>query len=207
MKSMATATHSLMSKACSSIYWLLLTLWIAALISAGVAAGGVFFTLQRIGLTVDAYRSAFGDDTAEHGRLVGGMVMEPIFFATDLVQIVAGLFTLLMLALQLTVFNMRWSQPANLLRTVCIAVAAALVVLHATGFAPRMNRELRGYWNAAQVNDQTAMTAHRQRFDNDHELANRLFTLRFGLLVLAVAGTAAAFTPHAAPRSSLNHSN
>lgn len=176
------------------MYWLALTIWIAAIASAGVAASGVFTVLPRLGLTIEQYEPALGGDTAEHGRLAGGMVMEPIFAGADVAQVAAGIVLAITLILQLTIFNMRWRSPANLIRTICIAMAVALVVIHVAAIAPRMNRELRAYWQAVSSNDQDSMRAHREAFDADHRGANRLYQWRLLALLVAVVSSGAAFT-------------
>jgi hypothetical protein len=189
---------SALLKWCNAAYWLALTIWVAALLSAGVAAGGVFATLPRLGLLIERFRPALGDNPVEHGRLAGGMVMEPIFTMTDIAQIGAACIVVFTLMVQFVVFHLPWKSFANLLRAVCIAVAVALVVHHTFAMGPRMNRELRSFWQAAEQNDQVRMTAHRQAFDADHVLANRLFMFRLGILLLAVLASGAAFTQ---PRS------
>ena len=182
---------------CNAIYWLSLTIWVAAILGAGIAAAGVFSTLPTLGLRIERFEPALDGDLAQHGRVAGGMVMEPIFTFTDFAQAGAAALVVLMLVLQVAVFRMRLLSPANLLRTLCIIAAVALVGYHMTSIAPRMNRELRSYWHALENADRTAMQAHRTAFDQDHVLADRLFKLRLALVIVAIAASAAAFTPSA----------
>src|SRR5690606_27508887 len=119
-----------------TIHWLALTLWTAALAAAGVAAVGAFSMLPRIGLQMPAFRTyleAQGDNvSAGSGRIAAGMMMEPIFSATDFAQIALAAITLITLGIQVTVFQHRWplNRPSNALRSLCVIVATALVSFH-----------------------------------------------------------------------------
>ncbi len=182
-------------KFCNAVYWMGLTTWIAALVSGGVAAAGVFSTLPKLGVRIPRYEPALGSDAAEHGRLAGGMVMEPIFTAMDLVQAAAVVFVVVPLLLQLTVFKMRLRSPGHLIRTICITAAVGVMAFHMTLMAPRMNLELRARWAAIENNDQAAMEMHRAAFEADHHVADSLYSARLILLLVAVAASGAALSP------------
>jgi hypothetical protein len=190
-------------KICNGVYWLALTIWIAALVSGGVAAAGVFSTLPKLGILIPKYQSALGNDTAEHGRVAGGMVMEPIFTAMDWVQATAAFFVVLTLVSQLTVFKMRLKSPGHLIRTICIGSAVLVMIVHMTALAPRMNRELRARWNAIEVSDRAAMETHRAAFESDHHLADSLYAARLILLLVGVAASGAALGSTKPDRSAL----
>jgi hypothetical protein len=188
-------------KICNAVYWLALTIWVAALVSGGVAAAGVFSTLPKLGILLPKYQPALGTDTAEHGRLAGGMVMEPVFTAMDWVQVAAVVFVTVALALQFTVFRMRITSSGHLIRAICIGGAALVMIVQMATIAPRMNRELRGVWNA--VDDRAAMESHRTAFESDHHVANSLYTTRLILLLAGVAVSGAVLGTSRTGRSAL----
>ena len=179
-------------KIINAAYWLGLTIWVAALASGGVAAIGVFTTLPAMGLRISEFEPHLGDDTREHGRLAGGKVMEPIFTATDYVQCATATITCIALALILMMNRRAAKRPANLVRTTCIGIAAALLVYHMIDLAPGMNRELRAYWSAARQVDHDAAKEHKASFDANHPTADALYKARLMLLLIAVAASGAA---------------
>jgi hypothetical protein len=183
-----------MLKACQGIYWLALALWVSALVAGGVAAAGVFSVLPKLGLTLQRFE---GYDHAEHGRLAGGMVMEPIFTTIDIAQAVVIVLVIMMLLLQLTLFRQPLRRPANVVRTICIAAAAALFVVRVATVTPSMNRELRAYWAAAEASRAADAAEHREAFDALHPVTSRMFNATLLLLLVAVAASAAASVPPA----------
>ena len=97
----------------SVVYWLGLTLWVAAIVSAAVAAGFVFGKLPSMGVTLDRFEHY---DQAQHGRLAAGMVMEPVFAFVDLAQAAAGLVVVMAMAIQFTVLRSPLKRFANWMR-------------------------------------------------------------------------------------------
>jgi hypothetical protein len=183
--------HGLL-KWCNAVHWLSLTLWVAALAAAGIAAMNVFGTLPKLNLTLNEYQSL---PPESHGRLAAGMVMEGVFFVVDLAQFVAAPLALITLLFQLSVFRMPLRRPANLIRTLCIVVATGLFAFHATVLAPRMNRELRAYWRSAQDGEIDQAQLHLAKFNEKHPVANTLLQTNLILLLIAIASTSAAVMP------------
>lgn len=183
-----------MLKLCQGVYWLALTLWVSALVAAGVAAAGVFSVLPKLGLSLQRFN---GYDHAEHGRLAGGLVLEPVFTAIDIAQAIVVVLVVAMLLLQLTLFRQPLRRPAHVVRTVCIMAAAALFVVRIMTVTPPMNRELRAYWAAAEAASASDAAEHRKAFDALHPVASRMFNATLLLLVVAVAASAAASVPAA----------
>ncbi|HMN95526.1 MAG TPA: hypothetical protein PKC43_04810 [Phycisphaerales bacterium] len=177
-----------------AIHLLSLALWLCAIAGAGIAAMGVFSTLPEVGLEVPAYRSYFEraggvpdeELPREHGRLAGGMVMAPIFAATDRAQIILAAAAIVTLVLQLALFPAAWPlrRRSNILRTATLAAAALLLAFHAGMIAPRMDESLRGWWEGARSGDVERAAIARTAFDHDHLRADALFRAR-GVLVLA----------------------
>jgi len=182
-------------KLCNAIYWLALTLWVAALITAGIAAMNVFGTLDSLPIELKQYSAL---TPQEQGRLAAGKIMEGVFFTVDLLQLAAAPLAVFTLLLQLFFFKRPGRLIANGTRTACIVLAAAALAYHATALAPAMNRELRSYWKAAEAGDLDLARTHRAAFDARHPLARQLSQITLVLLLIGVASSAAALSPELA---------
>jgi hypothetical protein len=177
---------------CNTIYWLALTVWIAILVAAGVAAASTFAILPDLGVSLAPF-AAYPE--AEHGRIAAGHVMEPVFAFVDVVQFGAAPVVLLMVLLQHLVFRVPSRRVLAGLRVVAIAGAAALLAYRALALAPEMNRDLRIYWEAAEAGDVVRAEEHRARFDAAHPTASRLISSTLGLLVIALLASPATLAP------------
>lgn len=179
---------------CNIVYWLALTVWVAVLVAAGVAAMSSFTTLPDpdLGVTLDRF-AAF--DAAEHGRIAAGLVMEPVFTFVDITQVAAAGVVVLMAALQMTLFRGRWKSLMNLLRLACIAAALALLLTRVFTISPDMNADLRLYWQAAEAGNAEQALTHRASFDAMHETASTMFRWTLISLLVCVAASAVALGP------------
>ena len=184
------------------VFWLSLCLWLAAPLTAGIAAMNTFGTLPEMPLQLKEYEAY---PEAEHGTLAAGIVMERNFFVVDMVQFASAPLTVIALLLQLTLFGMSLRRPANFIRAGLIVVAAAIFGLYAFRIAPRMNHELRAYWEEARAGNVEEALVHQQAFQTDHPRAETVLKLNLLLLVGAVGASAVAFTnpPRRAPVSGL----
>jgi len=179
-------------KLVNAIYLMSLAAWLAALASAGIAAGNVFGVLDDMSLELERYATY---PSQEHGMLAAGHVMEGVFVTVDLIQIVAIPLTLLALGMQLAVYRLPLRSPANAVRTLCLVAATGLFAYHATALAPRMNRELRARWSAAEAGDVAAARAHQMAFNQDHPTADLILKTNLILLIIALGASAAALSP------------
>jgi len=175
-----------------TLHLLALVAWISMLAAAGGAAMAVFITLPTLGVRMDSAVVVLGADHDLHGRVVGGMVMRPVFALTDRVQAVAALIAVVTLLIQLTRDRTRWPirRPANIIRSLAIVTAAGLVLLHAITAAPRMDDALLRSWAAIEAGDRVEWLAARAEFDADHHRADALFRLRLALVLLATGALA-----------------
>ncbi|MCP3906154.1 MAG: hypothetical protein GY715_21225 [Planctomycetes bacterium] len=183
---------------CNVIHAFALILWIAALVSAAVAAMNVFPITDSMSFVLERYAAYPAD---EHGRIAAGRIMEGVFFTVDMLQFVAAPLALLTLLAQLTVFRGPWRRPAHLVRGACIVLAAALFAGHAMMLAPKMNADLRAFWEAAEAGDVDRAHEHRAAFNRRHPKADII--LRVNLLLVAaaaVAGTVGLRAMPGAPR-------
>jgi hypothetical protein len=184
----------------NTFYWLALIVWISALISAGVAAMNVFGTLDAMPLELQRYAAYPVDD---HPRLAAGHIMEGVFFLVDVLQFIAVPITLLALIAQVVVFHVPMRRVSNVVRSAAIVIAAALFACHATMLAPKMNRELRSYWAAAEAGQVDEAADHRRAFNAYHPAADAILRLNLLLLLIAAGASAVAFTPMPDHRDSI----
>jgi hypothetical protein len=182
---------------CHIVFWLGLVLWISALVSAAVAAMNVFPGMDRLPLTLDAY-TAYPSD--EHPRLAAGMLMEGVFVTVDLLQLAAAPLVLAALLAHHVVFRLKWRRPAHLVRAACILAAAGMLAWHVTVLAPRMNRALHRFHEAAAAGDVATARGHRAAFNTDHPTADAILRLELGLLIVAAAASAVGLGPALHPR-------
>jgi len=182
------------------LYWLGLMLWVGSLMTAGIAAMNTFGTLPDLGVSLDSYPDY---PSAEHGRLAAGIVMERNFFVVDVIQMLAAPLVIVTLLVQLFGFGMRLRRPANVIRIVCLLLAAGLFAFYAFSLAPRMNRELRMYWSEAEAGQLELAEIHRANFNRDHPRAELIMTINLFLLIVGVSASAAAFVESAkSPKTS-----
>jgi hypothetical protein len=174
-------------------YWLGLIVWIAAIITVAIAAMNTFATLPDADLGVRL--ESFAAYPAEHhGRLAAGMVMERNFFAADVMQMVAIPVVVIALLAQVAFLGMSLRRPANLIRCICLLGAAGVFAFYAFTMAPRMNGELRAYWDAARAGDMAQAESHRDAFDADHPRAELVLKINLILAVIGAGASTAAFT-------------
>lgn len=195
-----------------ALHVLTLGCWLAAIIAAGVSAMAVFTMLPKAEIVVprfEPYIDATTPDRSaqglarEHGRLAGGMVMDPVFRWTDRVQ--AGLAVLALLSLVglgLRCGRSRRDRAVSALRLACVLVGGLLVAWQLAVLGPRMELALHGWWDAAASGDWSTATALRSSFDADHVAANRLYNIRLLLVVAALALAGFATVGVSCPESS-----
>jgi hypothetical protein len=90
---------------------------------------------------------------------------------------------------------MQLRRPANMIRALCIVSASCIFAFHATMLAPKMNRDLRAYWDAAKVGDIDQAQSRLAAFNERHPVANTLLQVNLVLLLVAIMSTAAALGP------------
>jgi len=180
------------------VYLLALALWLGALMSAGIAAGSTFSVLTKMDISIARY-TKFVPDEADvpnaHENLAAGHVLEPVFWITNAVQLIAIPLVLLTLAAQLFVFNQHKSKFSNFIRTFCIIISAGIFAYHAFALTPPMNRDLRAYWQAAEAGDILAAKTHREGLLSRHGTATNILFSTLMLVLIATAASAAAMTP------------
>jgi len=181
------------AKLCAIVYWVALMAWLAVLVSAAVAAVSAFATLPETDITLHAYPEV---DFADHGSIAAGMVTNPIFVFADVVQVACIVFALITLVLQIVVFKMPFSRPANWLRAAALIGATLVFGYRAVLIQPDLNADLRAYQKHLKSEQIELARQHKESFDAAHMTARHLYEGTFGLVLLAVAASAAAFVPN-----------
>jgi len=186
---MTTNTYA---RVTSVTYWLALAIWFGSLMTVAIAAMIAFTVLPEQDLTLSAYSDYRPE---QHGRIAAGLVLDPIFAITDVVQIVAAIVAVGMVFLQLVAFRMRVSRPANWLRTLAILAAGGVLCYRLVVVTPPMNDALTEYRAAAMAGDVELADRLRASFQDDHTRAERLFQVTFLLVIAAMVLSASAVVP------------
>ncbi|MCH8823384.1 MAG: hypothetical protein IH984_07735 [Planctomycetes bacterium] len=185
-------------KLCNMVYWLALALWLGALMSAGIAAGSTFSVLTKMDISIARYSEFVPNETAvpkAHENLAAGHVLEPVFWITHAVQFITIPLVILTLAAQLLFFRQQKNIFSNLIRTVCIIIAACLFAYQTFALSLPMNQDMRAYWEAAAEGDIQTALFHRSELRSRHETATIILLSTLSLVVIATAASAAAMTP------------
>ena len=174
----------------ATILLLALSVWLAVIMAAGVAAMSAFTALPKPGISVSGTEGFFAGNTEEMGRFAAGKMLQPLFLAGDWVQFAASALTVgctVRLARLGGLNGMRW---ARALLFACVA-GAALILAWRAWTGPTMTVDLLAYWDAVAANDREAATAARARFDTAHVAADTGFKVQ----LLCVVGALVCLLP------------
>jgi hypothetical protein len=187
-----------MLRAANIIFWLALTLWIAGLVSSGIAAYAVFGELPTMSMQLQRFEAAA---PAEQGMIAAGHVMQKVFRVTDIVQYLAASLATLTMVIDLVLLGERRRWMSNALRIMCITIAGGVLLFRAMDLTPRMDRELRAYWAAAEEGRVEDAKSHRAAFTALHPRARMLMTASLVMLLAAAGASAVALGPHKPERA------
>lgn len=167
--------------------------WLGALVMTAVTAAVAFPTMKSLAPALPQFKV----DPGQHGIIAAGHVMQRVFLACDLVQFICGLLCFVGIGgLLATTQAMRESRIAMLLRTISTAAALMLLSYHLLMLAPRMNENLRAYWDAALTGELAAADQFKTAFDGDHPTASRVLgATGFSVLLALLTGCWAATAP------------
>ena len=173
------------------LFWLTLTCWIALVVAPGLTGMTAFRVLEQEGASIPKYQAFFADDQTGMSRLAAGLVTDPLFRLTSLAQWVLAPLAVVLCLIEFRPLKMSsgWAQAVRL---PLLVAALGLVIYHNAIMGPRMAHELETYRSAAAAMDRPVSEAARGRFDEDHRLAESLYSIRLLLLLGAVVATAGA---------------
>ena len=172
--------------------WGSTALWIASIVAAGVAAAGVFAVLPGLEPTLPGYP---GLDPAAHGRLASGLITEPIFTATDMVQVVLSLMLLVCIAVHWWKRIGGGRHIARWTWTIACLLAAGCFWFRLVWIMPDLNYFLRQYRNAAQTGDRDQAAIALKAFEAMHPTASTLMELTLALMLFGLCALAIMYTP------------
>ena len=171
------------------LFWLGLTIWIAMVTAPGITGMSAFPVLMEEGARIDRFADYFKDDQDAMSRVVAGFVAGRVFLVTDSVQWVLGPLVVL-----LGLFSLRpmrlYAGPLAWVGMMLLIGALALTIWHNAVMGPGMADDLQTYRAAAEAGDHDSAERAKASFDVDHKTAERLFGLRWCLLIGSVAGFA-----------------
>lgn len=158
-----------------------LGVWAGALFGAGVAAAVAFPTMKGLDPTLGAYPNY----TGEHWMLAAGRVAARVFLITDLTQFVCAFLAVVGFVVA-TVAGDKARSWLKFFRAGALGVAFLLVSYHLLIQGPRMDRDLRAYWDAAAAGDNATAKAHQDAFAAQHGGASRVMTATFGATLVTL---------------------
>jgi len=162
------------------IYWFFLSLWFGSLVMTGVTAAIAFPTLKERGVIVPGFDAV---PESEHFLIAAGSVLNKVFFVNDVIQFIAAIVVTLITGLQLFSTRLRLPKMANLIRLGALAAVLLSLSYHLLVLAPRMNYNLRQYWDLAQQGED--YSAFKEKFDEDHPIARNILAMNtFGLIII-----------------------
>jgi len=167
----------------SMMCWLCLSLWLAASLTAGGAAIGVFSTMPELDVTLADYSHLPPEDQT---RLAAGLITEPIFAATDIIQILLSSLLIAGVVLHWCMGMGRHRPVARFVWSGAIVVAAGMLWWRIVMIMPSMNRHLRAYRDATADGAQDIADQARVAFDSMHPVASTMMEVGAVLLILAV---------------------
>ena len=171
------------------LFWLGLTIWIAMVTAPGIAGMSAFPVLIEEGARLERFADFFKGDNDGMGRMVAGFVTGRVFLITDVAQWVLGPLVVCLGLLTLRPMRL-YSGPLAWAGMTLLVGALLLTLWHNAVMSPRMATDLQTYRLAAEADERASADAAMASFDVDHKTAERLFGLRWCLLIGAVAGFA-----------------
>ncbi len=184
---------SLLVRLAAAAWWLALGLWLAAIVTAGVAAAFTFGNLKETGLVLPDHPVS----ESLHWRYAAGRVMIDVFWVVDVMQFAAAALAIVAAAaLLLAVPGLlrRWSVRLQL---AALLVACGSFGTYAFTIAPGMNATLRAQWAAARSGDEAEAERLRAEFNDEHVLSTRLMSVSLAGVLGAGLASACAFAPGA----------
>ncbi len=157
----------------STVHLLSLTIWLAALLAAGLSAALIFSQMKKLQPSLPAYAAY----TGEHWKIAGGMVANKVFVIVDYVQLSCAILAILTLGLTLLAANQavpKYRPALAGVRILFLSIACALFCYQLFILAPRMAVHLNDFWVAAKDGKMAIADAEQAAFDADHPTASNV---------------------------------
>lgn len=150
-----------------TLHALFTSLWLSALVGAGLGAAVVFPQMKSLAPALPEYAAY----TGEHWKIAGGHVGMTLFAIADKVQIVCALCSVIVLAVIFKQRSASDSRGLAIARGAFLVIAAGLATYHVFFLAPRMMGTVQEFWLAAKAGDMAQAGALQSAFDADHPLS------------------------------------
>lgn len=171
-----------MNRLLSAGWWCVLCSWLVCAIAPSIVAISAFTTLPSLGIEVTDAHAFLGDSAAANGRFAAGHVTDPVFQASDIVQLALCVLAVILFAAGGARFPLS-TRFTRVLTGLSLALAVGLTGVIAIGISPPMNRHLTAYRAAARLNDTTLATSELAAFNVLHPTAERLHAIRAAALL------------------------
>lgn len=174
-----------------TIHLTALGLWAGSLVTAGIAAARLFPLMKGLNPSLPSYSKYEGD----HWMIAAGQPAAQIFLLVDIVQFACATLCILTMVMMLFRSRLAIRRTSSVVRIVALAAAICLLGFRSIYLAPRMELNMRGYWEAAAAgrNDEAAL--FKKVFSDDHPMASNLMAATaLSVLIALVAGTWSAAT-------------
>lgn len=159
-----------------------LGLWLGALVTAGLTAAMLFPTMKGL----DPHLPAYEKYTGEHWVIAAGQPMAKIFLYTDIIQFVCAALCIATMGVLLFKCRLSLRRASAAVRVLSLVAAICLLGFRGIYLAPRMELNMRGYWEAAIQGDNTGAAKFKDVFSADHPLASRLMGATAVAVLLAM---------------------
>lgn len=177
-------------KVTNSLYWILVAIWFGALVMTGTVAAIIFPALKSLDVNIPSYSQA--GYTVDHWAIAAGHVMERVFFAYDLIQILSCTGIVVFTVCHFVIFKLPFRKCVNIIRWVSLSLLVVTVCWNTFVVAPRMNHNLRQHWDYALQGDVDNAIIHKEAFNSDHPQAR--FLMECNVFLLATLIIASAFS-------------
>ena len=174
-----------MNRVIAALWWVVLSIWLVCGIAPSIVAISAFTTLPSLGISVTNYESFLGESALANGRFAAGFITEPVFQASDIVQLALAVFAVMLFAVGGgRVYSC--SRFTKIIVAVALAMAVLITGIIAIGVSPPMNRELTAYRAAALQGDAETAERHLDAFNELHPLAERVHAIRAASLLALI---------------------
>ncbi len=162
-------------------------IWLGSIVATGAFAAILFPTLKALDPELPQYASFDGD----HWSLAAGQIAERLFFVSDIVQLLMFIAMGVSLLIAHTALKSPIRTSASVARLLGYLALGGILTYELFRLRPRMNVNLRLYWDAAVAGQSDIAATYKAAFDADHPTASFLLsaTAVFLLVVLIASLT------------------
>lgn len=163
-----------------------LGLWFGGLVMTGAAAAIVFPTMKGLKPVLPEYSGYSGD----HWMLAAGHVAARVFAVSDAVAFVCATVAGLTMLIGPAVFGQQWRSGLYMTRACVLGGALCALAYQMLVLAPRMQTNLRNYWDRALAGGEEntkAAEAFRVAFSAEHPTAQLVMTITTILVLIGLA--------------------